>query len=165
MLLFPLYAVVIWALAAKWRRTWKGFAAVLVGTVLLLLIEYTLYRLGNLKLPLIQPKQALGLLIPFTVLVFLVGVFIACQRRPTPSPIHCTKCHYDLTGLNPAGLHCPECGAEWRGVGSGFASEPRRRPARRLGAARAMNRREGMPPGRDTGATDRPSPSRDTTLE
>lgn len=123
MLLFPLYAVVIWLLAAKWRRTWKGFAAVLIGTAILLVIEYTLYRIGSLPLTMVQPKQALGLLVPFTVLVFGMGLFIACQRPPAPSPIHCAMCHYDLTGLNPVGLKCPECGATWRGVGSGYVSK------------------------------------------
>lgn len=129
MLLFPFYAVAIWLLAAKWRRTWKGFAAVIVGTAVLLVIEYTLYRIGNLKSGPVQPQQALGLLIPFTVLVFGVGLFIACQRRAAPSPIHCKRCHYDLTGLRPVGLRCPECGAEWRGVGSGY-TKSNRPPAR-----------------------------------
>lgn len=121
MLLFPLYAIVIWLLAAHWRRTWKAFAAVFLGTFILLLIEYTLFRVADLKFDLVQPKQALGLLIPFTFLVFFVGLFIACQKRPVPSPIHCTTCHYDLSGLNPISLRCPECGTPWRGVGSGFA--------------------------------------------
>lgn len=129
MLLFPFYAVAIWLLAAKWRRTWKGFASVFLGTTFLVLIEYTLYRIGTMKITAIEPNQALGLLIPFTFLVFVVGLFIACQRRAVPSPIHCTRCHYDLSGLTPLGLRCPECGAPWRGVGSGFAADPTTPPA------------------------------------
>ncbi|MBC7770881.1 MAG: hypothetical protein H7210_00165 [Pyrinomonadaceae bacterium] len=121
MLLFPLYAGIMWLLAAKWRREWKGFAVVLGGTLFMLFIEYTLYKLGALNIGSIDPGGALGLLVPFTVFVSAVGLFIACQPRSAPSEVHCKTCFYDLTGLDPVELTCPECGGAWRGRGSGYA--------------------------------------------
>ncbi len=129
-LLFPFYAVVIWLLAAKWRREWRGFAVVLGGTAFLLLVEYTLFKLGSVKIGVIEPETAIALLVPFTILIFLVGLFIACQPRSAPSEVHCRTCFYDLTGLQPVELKCPECGAAWRGRGSGYAVGDQRRVPR-----------------------------------
>lgn len=133
MLLFPFYALVIWLLAAKWRREWKGFAVVIGGTGFLLFIEYTLFKLGSLKIGVTEPETVLGLLIPFTVFVSLIGLFIACQPRRAPSEVHCGTCFYDLTGLGPVELKCPECGAAWRGRGSGYAMSEQQRVPRYSG--------------------------------
>lgn len=123
-LLFPIYAILIWLFAAQWRRQWKGFAVVGVGTLVLLVIELSLLRLaggerrGIVFIPGLAPGQVLFLLLVFTGLVAGVGLFIACSRPAPPSDMHCPRCFYDLHGLDPVNLHCPECGRLWTGKGS-----------------------------------------------
>jgi hypothetical protein len=56
----------------------------------------------------------LVLLIPYTALVALVAVFLVSLPR-AKSKDGCRKCGYNLSGLNPLGLVCPECGAEQSG--------------------------------------------------
>lgn len=121
MLIFPIFAVIVWALTMRWRRRWPAFVivTVAVGTLLLLTrllvaYEYLLPR---------ETRLVHELLWPYIGLLALVGYYIACLPR-RPGEHACPTCHYDLRGLNPRGLSCPECGAEWRGPGSGHEPPP-----------------------------------------
>jgi hypothetical protein len=114
-LFFVGYAFAVWALAARWRRRIPGFLAVLIGTAGLMALNWLHYKLsdwteGEIYLPVLQ-----SIMYPYTGLVAVVGVFVACIPR-----IHawqCRQCGYDLRGLSPDGKHmpgrgavCPECG-------------------------------------------------------
>lgn len=134
MLAFPFFAVMIWFLAAHFRRRWQSFFAVAVGTALLCLIEFLLWRAQFKYERWIVPQQVIWLLIPFTVLVLAIGLFIACLPKAPPTDHHCPKCFYDLAGLDPLNLSCPECGRRWTGRGSD-STEERHRLAE-LGAIR-----------------------------
>lgn len=163
-MIFPvIYAVVLWFLAARFRRMWQGILIVSIAIGLLALLGTTAiehedrwiigprasrmpewWRYGS--------KQLLILLIPYTILVGGVAVFLVSLPRPRLK-MSCRKCSYDLSGLNPLGLVCPECGAEqgphhcracghdlrgqnplglicpncaspWKGLGSGREDEP-----------------------------------------
>ena len=59
--------------------------------------------------------------------LLVMGLFVASLPRAHPGGMVCRGCRYNLTGLNPIGLECPECGAQWRGEGSGHVDT---RPAR-----------------------------------
>lgn len=112
MMIFVLYAAVVWYAAARWRRTWWSFAVVTGG--LLVIIGFILaqdwislaigFRLVGVMVN--------GLLYPFAVLLGLVGYYIALIPRPPGegASVPCEHCGYDLVGMeNPAGV-CPECG-------------------------------------------------------
>ena len=114
-LLFPIYAVVIWALAMHWRRRWPAFAIVACGTALLVGAVRLCMRLDLLPA---TAKIFYELLWPYILLLGGMGTYIACLPRRAREH-ECQRCHYDLRGLDPLALTCPECGAEWRGRGSG----------------------------------------------
>jgi hypothetical protein len=64
--------------------------------------------------------------------VILAGVGIASalaaaivQREPRPRRGFCPKCRYDLRGLRPDDLTCPECGGAFE---PGFGAPPVARP-------------------------------------
>ncbi len=130
MLLFVLYGMGAWILAAKWRRLWRGYFAVAASLVILLLAAAFYARLsrwsgGRIALPLMQI-----LLYPYIALVFMGSLFlVAMPRTHTRRPGHCARCDYDLIGLEPtvrslgtigvsdaslipapAAVLCPECG-------------------------------------------------------
>ncbi|MEL6328884.1 MAG: hypothetical protein AAFR38_04425 [Planctomycetota bacterium] len=112
-LFFTLYAVMVWWLAAKTRRTAKAFAPVLLGVGILLLINwihYELYKLTNGELDLAVVRS---MMYPYTALVAGVAVFIALLPK-VAAPGRCGGCGYDLSGLPGEGtgerVVCPECG-------------------------------------------------------
>jgi 4-amino-4-deoxy-L-arabinose transferase-like glycosyltransferase len=109
MLAFVVYAFAVWYAAARWRRRWPSFAWVALGLVGLLLIAYLHYWLniwthGAIYLPVLR-----SILYPYTILVVIVGVYIACLPRTRPGETSCTSCKYDLAGLTMPAV-CPECG-------------------------------------------------------
>jgi hypothetical protein len=127
-ILLAAYAVFVWYLAVRYRRQWRGFASVALGVVVLLAISRP--AIGEHALSSVLPgglrigyRHLLILLIPEAALVGLIGFFIASLPR-NESSTACRGCGYDLGGLNPLGLMCPECGREWRGVGSGREDPP-----------------------------------------
>lgn len=115
--IFPVvYLVLVWFLAVRWRRTWPGVAVVVVAVALLVVLNQLLGgeagSLGGKRASIL-----LVLLWPYTILVGAGGAFMLALPRTVRGDYHCTRCHYDLAGLDPAGLICPECGTPWRGKG------------------------------------------------
>jgi len=120
--IFPvIYAVLVWYATMRWRRQWPSFAVVGAGVCVLAALGLSL------------PHADVGhgwdvfelfkvLLWPYAALVGGVGLFIACLPRRA-KPGQCTDCYYDLSGLDPRGLRCPECGTQYRGPGSGLEDE------------------------------------------
>ena len=117
-MIFPvIYAALTWYFAMRWRREWPSFLAVgLSGLLLALAIR----MIGAWREHI--PDEALGglvLLYPYSALVVGVGLYICCMpRRVTET--QCRRCRYDLAGLDPINLRCPECGTLWKGRGSGL---------------------------------------------
>ncbi|MBX3364770.1 MAG: hypothetical protein KF866_08405 [Phycisphaeraceae bacterium] len=108
--LFTGYAMLVWALAAIWRRRWGGFAAVALGTLgLIAMIRFHAHMgevtEGRIFVPVLQ-----HLLVVYTGLVAFLGVFIACMPRRRPRSA-CQRCGYDLTGMTTSQRVCPECAA------------------------------------------------------
>lgn len=99
-----------------WRRRWPSFASVGAGVTALLL----LFRLAHAWDGAFPPlyRHIYLLFWPYTVLVGMVGLYIACLPR-RPAEYQCAKCFYDLRGLDRKGLYCPECGQAFTGKGSG----------------------------------------------
>lgn len=112
-----IYAILTWYAAMRWRRRWPAFACVGVSTFLLVLTINLLRAFGEGVRR--EYGHALVLLVPYTVVVAGIGLYIACLPRRLTST-QCRGCGYDLAGLDPVGLNCPECSAPWRGRGSGF---------------------------------------------
>lgn len=128
MIFFAVYAVIIWYAAARFRRRWEAFAWVAAGAIGLILVALFHWRLsvwtgGRIYLRVLQ-----ALLYPYTVLVVVGGLYIACLPRPR-SKVHCRVCQYDLAGLEEP--VCPECGAPDPGVilESSAISRPAAAPA------------------------------------
>ena len=135
MLIFPIFATIIWALAMYWRRRWPSFAIV-TGALFILMIVVRLFSASRDMLPAYSPIFY-ELMWPYIVLTGAIGYYICVLPRP-PTELQCGKCRYDLSGLDLKGLNCPECGQPWRGKGSGFEPPPevltpilKTRPAKR----------------------------------
>lgn len=109
MILFVIYAALAWFAAMRWRRTLAAFAAVVaaVGGLVLLAGFHLLLNQwtgGRIFLPGLQM-----MLYPFTVLVGVIGFYLACLPRSIPDA-SCRACEYDLRGLASERAVCPECG-------------------------------------------------------
>ncbi|HMN39224.1 MAG TPA: hypothetical protein PKE29_00145 [Phycisphaerales bacterium] len=122
MLIFPIFATLVWALAMYWRRRWPSFAIVSASLVLLLGVS-RIFAAWHEHLP---PMSHLfyELLWPYIGLIGAIGYYICLLPRRPSGDLYCRSCGYHLAGLNPAGLNCPECGAQWRGAGSGLEPPP-----------------------------------------
>lgn len=109
MILFPVYAVLVWAMAWRWRRSWLGYAAVLMGLLGTGLLGL-LFRFSVM----VFPTDLEGPLFPLLLAteaatVLVVGAFIVClPRHRVDRP--CRGCHYELSGLEDENPTCPECG-------------------------------------------------------
>lgn len=121
-----MYAVVVWFFAFRWRRSWRGLAAVLIGAGLALGLGLAVPTLQVTYFN-VNPNQAGGAA-PLRLLVFaeagLVlggGLLIVSLARPPAHP-HCPFCHYDTRGLETTQSTCPECGQPIHG----FPPPPRR---------------------------------------
>lgn len=109
MLVFVVYAVLVWYAAAKWRRRWRSFALVTLGLVGLVGVAYlhtwlNIWTDGAVYLPVLR-----SLLYPYMALVGMVGYYIACLPRARPGEVRCHSCRYDLAGHTLPAI-CPECG-------------------------------------------------------
>lgn len=115
MLIFPIFAVIVWALAMHWRRQWPSFAIVSLALALLLAM-LKIFDAWHEHLP---PMALIlyELLWPYIGLTAAIGYYICVLPRP-PTEMQCRRCRYDLSGLNHTRLNCPECGTPWRGKGS-----------------------------------------------
>ena len=109
MVLFPVYAVLVWALTWRWRRSWLGFATVFAGV-----LGVGLLGLLHLLSTFVFPEALQGPIFPLLLaveaaMVLVVGAFIAVlPRHRVDRP--CRKCKYELSGLDDDNPTCPECG-------------------------------------------------------
>ncbi|MAY75157.1 MAG: hypothetical protein CMJ31_10645 [Phycisphaerae bacterium] len=104
------YALIVWALAARYRRRPAGYLAVAIGfsglmSLNLLHIKLNDWTEGEIFLPVLQ-----SIMYPYTAFVTGIGVYIACL--PHRSNRGCAWCGYDLHGLGSLRepCRCPECG-------------------------------------------------------
>ena len=109
MFAFVVYACGIWYAAARWRRRWQAFAWVAGGLFGLMLVAWLHYELnvwshGRIFLPILR-----SMLYPYTALVVVMGLYIACLPQGKNLKGCCYACRYDLKGL-PLPTRCPECG-------------------------------------------------------
>lgn len=107
--LFVGYAVIVWYLAARYRRTLLAYACALSGVGLLVVLGYAHWVVG-LHHPELFIQGMQILLYPYTIVVGAVGVFIASMPRRVEAGC-CSRCGYDLLGLVTPVAACPECGA------------------------------------------------------
>lgn len=110
MIAFAFYAAFIWYAAARWRRSWAAFGWVAAGAAGLVLVGFFHWKLNQWTNGRIYFRVLQTLLYPYSALVVGVGIFMACLPR-RPEMVHCTRCAYDLRGLEGAAELCPECGA------------------------------------------------------
>jgi hypothetical protein len=156
MFAFSVYAVIVWYLAAHWRRTWASFATVAGALAVLVFIAYLHYLLsvwtdGRIYLPVLR-----SLLYPYTVLVGVIGLYLACLPAAIPARgAECPRCRYDLRGLEDETNSCPECGTPFMiagGAAVAVYAEPisypplARRPAPTRAKRDRQRRRPGPPP-------------------
>ncbi len=122
MFLFAAYAVVVWWLVMRKRRTPAGFVlAALSGVPVAVAARFVPHMATIGFAPAVAtPGRGLeGLQILLWAeagVVAAVAMFIVCLPRP-PKGRHCPYCWYDLTGLERETDTCPECGTPRRGYG------------------------------------------------
>jgi hypothetical protein len=126
-ILLAVYAAAVCLLAAKHRRRPLGFAVALLGALGPVLAVAVMARL----VPPTEQRSGVGFaLIMYAESAFLLmlGLFVASLPRAHPGGMLCRGCRYNLGGLSPLGLTCPECGEAWRGAGSGREERVERIP-------------------------------------
>lgn len=114
-ILFAVYALVVWYLALRFRRRVGGFVIVALGGMAAAYLGRVLPKV--LPSWLIDPEGYPGIQWLFWAeagVVWGVGLFIACLPRPLTYP-HCPYCRYDLRGLEGEVTTCPECGQGMKG--------------------------------------------------
>ncbi|MFN0010910.1 MAG: hypothetical protein ACKVS8_04615 [Phycisphaerales bacterium] len=124
MILFAIYAVVVWWMAMRHRRTPMGFAiAALCALPMLLAARYVpalaTFGVSTGTVPTTPGRGLEGMQILLwaeAAVVAGVSLFIVCLPRP-PRGRHCHYCWYDLSGLDTDTDLCPECGTPRRGYG------------------------------------------------
>ncbi len=102
------YAVLVWYGALRWRRNWRGVAAVAIGVLGVVLTGYLHFMLNEWTQGRVYLRVLQVLLYPYGVLVAAVGFFIAALPR-VYSGAQCRSCGYDLRGLESNERVCPEC--------------------------------------------------------
>lgn len=108
MFLFPLYAVLVGFLVARFRRRWQGFAITLVAVALVALVGVLHWWMGQLSHGRLQVDNMRVILIGYGLLIGAMGTFIACLGHQ--QPWHCQFCGYNLLGHAEHNPMCPECG-------------------------------------------------------
>ncbi len=114
MMIFVVYAAIVWYAACRWRRRWPSFAAVTLGLFGMYAILQTYSLISEWTGIRIVGSMVRALLYPFTALLGLVGYYVACLPRSPGegSLVPCTACGYDLVGMEEIErLICPECGS------------------------------------------------------
>lgn len=113
-MIFVIYAAVVWYWAARWRRSWRAFAVVTAALLVLGAIMAGHERVGRLIGFGVVGTMVNALLYPYSVLLGLVGYYIAVLPRPPGEGAKhpCHHCGYDLVGMEEfAAPVCPECGS------------------------------------------------------
>lgn len=102
------YALLVWFLTARYRRTIYAAAVIGAGVGVLLFLAYLHTLLGRADPEL--ARQGLQILLyPYTAMVGAMAAFISVMPRSHPPGI-CPDCGYDLNGLGHPVDRCPECG-------------------------------------------------------
>ena len=102
------YAMFVWYLSARYRRTLLAYACAVAGSALLVVLSYAHWVLGQAHPDLmIQGMQIL--MYPYTAAVGGVGLFIASLPRRYEEG-RCHGCGYNLEGLTRPVASCPEGG-------------------------------------------------------
>lgn len=100
----------VWYLAMRWRRRWRGAVAVGLGVLGLAVVGATLHAADRQMQGALR-STVVGLIFwPYVGVVLAVGAFIVLLPRRTYASGRCWTCGYDLEGLSPEDLRCPECG-------------------------------------------------------
>lgn len=102
------YALFVWYMVARYRRTVLAYALAMAGVGLLLLLTWGHWVIGQIN-PELMIQNMQILLYPYTVAVGVVGFFIASLPKTHP-PGCCGRCGYNLAGLMQPIFVCPECG-------------------------------------------------------
>ncbi|PHQ82702.1 MAG: hypothetical protein COB69_01095 [Phycisphaera sp.] len=141
MLLFVVYAMLVWYGSLRGRRRLSGYA-VLIGGVLFLLLVNRLHLEVAKMYNFVEYVAVLRVLLyPYIALVGGIGFFLV--RLPIDLPrgeLHCKVCRYDLSDLKDevfGGGPCPECGAT--------IEEAKSRAGRRLARKRLQKRNREEP--------------------
>jgi len=129
MIIFSLYALLVWCGAYHWRRSWRGFCAAFGGAVFVLPaidpLVYVAWLLAGER-----PTWLFAFFYAYAGALVLVGLMLASlPRREEVHP--CDSCGYELAGIDVR--VCPECGGRFtrRARSAGHrASAPRPAPPR-----------------------------------
>jgi len=123
LILFLFYAVLVWYFCLRYRRTWKGIAALVSGLLLVGLTArvyewamlWTQLR-GSVLFESRPDARIFSMLLGVeAVIILIVGVFfLALPHRAAIKP--CRKCDYELAGLELMNPTCPECGLTFAAV-------------------------------------------------
>lgn len=117
-MIFPvIYAALTWYFAMRWRREWPSFLAVALSA-LFLFLAIQMIEAWRERIP-PEARGGMVLVYPYSVLVIGIGLYICVMPRRV-SETQCRRCRYELSGLDPVDLKCPECGTLWKGRGSGL---------------------------------------------
>jgi len=141
MLLFVVYAMLVWYGSLRGRRRLSGYAVWIGGVLFLLLVNRLPLELARAYNFVEYVVVFRVLLYPYIALVGCVGLFLV--RLPIDLPrgeLHCKACRYDLSDLKHevlSGEPCPECGAT--------IEEAKSRAGRRLARKRLQNRNRKEP--------------------
>jgi hypothetical protein len=106
--LFVGYALFVWYLSARYRRTMLAYACALSGVALLVVLCWGHLLVGRIN-PELMIQNMQILMYPYTVAVGSVAFFIASLPKTHP-PGCCGRCGYNLAGLDVPVMRCPECG-------------------------------------------------------
>lgn len=104
---FTGFAVMVWMLAAFYRRRWQSFAALLLAMLLMGLLIRLHWSWGERTEGRIYTPVLRHVLEGYAVFVGVTGLFLACIPRAFPRGC-CQGCGYDLAGLHHLRV-CPEC--------------------------------------------------------
>lgn len=109
MVLFPLYAILVWSFSWRFRRSWIAFAAVAVGVLGVVLVGM-LHRLSGVIFPTLVNARLFSMLLGVEgACILVVGFYIALLPRQRID-LPCRRCGYELSGLDEPNPVCPECG-------------------------------------------------------
>src|SRR5262245_59091878 len=110
MILFPIYAVVIWYLCFRWRRQWIGWGCLVLGLAGVGLLGWVHRTLNTAFFGEdVNPLLFQILLVAEAALVLVMGGFSVTLPIEV-AEVPCRRCHYDLAGLEDDNPTCPECG-------------------------------------------------------
>lgn len=119
MVFFVIYVVLVWWLAARWRRQWRGLLVAVGSVAGVAFVSFLHWRLSEWTNRGIYIEVLQVLLYPYGIVVGAVALFLTMLPRSRDRR-RCPNCGYDLRGLaaiGPQGLICPECGRRVRGSG------------------------------------------------